>query len=122
MQTPPGSNKPEDCHSGGLTTLLVRPPRGSGGGSGGGLRPEELVKMFPTPPSLEQHNPIASPCPDMDLLPSRSYQTNSYIGSPQHDHIDVSHNIQIFFFYILLLIYLFFVSLRIGHMCTNLQP
>jgi len=98
MQTPPGSNKPEDCHSGGLTTLLVRPPRGSGGGSGGGvLRPEELVKMFPTPPSLEQHNPIASPCPDMDLLPSRTYQTNSYLGSPQHDHIDVSHSIFCFF-------------------------
>lgn len=90
MQTPPGSNKPDDCLSGGLTTLLVRPPRGSGGGSGGGvLRPEELVKMFPTPPSLEP-NPIASPCPDMDLLPLRTYQTNSYIGSPQHDHIDVS--------------------------------
>ncbi|XP_022178746.1 mediator of RNA polymerase II transcription subunit 13-like isoform X4 [Myzus persicae] len=88
MQTPPGSNKPDDCLGGGLTTLLVRPPRGSGGGSGGGvLRPEELVKMFPTPPSLE-HNPIASPCPDMDLLPPRTYQTNSYMGSPQHDHID----------------------------------
>jgi mediator of RNA polymerase II transcription subunit 13 len=25
------------------------------------LRPEELSKMFPTPPSLE-HNPVASPC------------------------------------------------------------
>lgn len=95
MQTPPGSNKPDDCLGGGLTTLLVRPPRGSGGGSGGGvLRPEELVKMFPTPPSLE-HNPIASPCPDIDLLPSRTYQTNSYMGSPQHDHIDVSCNILI---------------------------
>lgn len=93
MQTPPGSNKPDDCLSGGLTTLLVRPPRGSGSGSGGGvLRPEELVKMFPTPPSLE-HNPIASPCPDMDLLPSRTYQTNSYMGSPQHDHIEVRHYI-----------------------------
>lgn len=32
------------------------------------LRPEELCKMFPTPPSLE-HNPIASPCGQPDLPP-----------------------------------------------------
>lgn len=32
------------------------------------LRPEELSKMFPTPPSLE-HNPIASPCGQLDLPP-----------------------------------------------------
>ncbi|XP_065211027.1 mediator of RNA polymerase II transcription subunit 13 isoform X3 [Planococcus citri] len=63
VQTPPGSNKPagsDECYSS-TATLLVRPPRGSGGGNNGILRPEELSKMFPTPPSLE-HNPIASPC------------------------------------------------------------
>uniref|UniRef100_A0A8D9A536 Mediator of RNA polymerase II transcription subunit 13 n=1 Tax=Cacopsylla melanoneura TaxID=428564 RepID=A0A8D9A536_9HEMI len=68
VPTPPGSNKPasgcEDSGhtpgSGGTgTTLLVRPPRGSGG-AGVNIRPEELSKMFPTPPSLENH-PMASP-------------------------------------------------------------
>lgn len=33
----------------------------------GVLRPEELSKMFPTPPSLE-HNPVASPCQLSDPL------------------------------------------------------
>nr|XP_018902480.1 PREDICTED: mediator of RNA polymerase II transcription subunit 13 isoform X2 [Bemisia tabaci] len=65
VPTPPGSNKPAGSEDGGslnsTNSLLVRPPRGSGTCGTGILRPEELSKMFPTPPSLE-HNPNASPC------------------------------------------------------------
>jgi mediator of RNA polymerase II transcription subunit 13 len=59
------------------------------------LRPEELSKMFPTPPSLE-HNPIASPCGQLDLpLPDYTdlgiVRTKQEIypnmGSPQEEHI-----------------------------------
>lgn len=43
----------------------------------GALRPEELSKMFPTPPSLE-HNPVASPCqlndPSLDQIELSSTQ------------------------------------------------
>lgn len=107
VQTPPGSNKPagsDECGYSSTTTLLVRPPRGSGGGSNGILRPEELSKMFPTPPSLE-HNPIASPCgghlsdtPGSDPndyiqpLPNTRYKQEIYpsMGSPNDEIIDVS--------------------------------
>lgn len=80
--------------------MLVRPPRGSGGGSI--LRPEELSKMFPTPPSLE-HNPIASPCggqlsdmplseiPDYLPLVAPRIRQDIYpnMGSPQEEPIEV---------------------------------
>lgn len=90
VQTPPGSNKSvghnEDskrmssCHSGPNT---------------GVLRPEELSKMFPTPPSLE-HNPVASPCgqtdtPQTDLNDLgivRIKQEYPNLGSPQEENID----------------------------------
>ncbi|RZF40528.1 hypothetical protein LSTR_LSTR000407 [Laodelphax striatellus] len=95
VQTPPGSNKGSDECGGG--TLLVRPPRGSGGG--GMLRPEELSKMFPTPPSLE-HNPVASPqlsdsttLEAGDYQPMVAYRTTRQdiypnMGSPQEEAID----------------------------------
>lgn len=81
MPTPPGSNKAGDEFPG---TLVVRPPRGSGG-----VRPEELSKMFPTPPSHE-HNPISSPCgghetPDFLPLP----RVNPHLGSPHEESIEV---------------------------------
>lgn len=59
------------------------------------LRPEELVKMFPTPPSLE-HNPIASPLGQTELPPPdltdmgivRIKQENyPNLGSPQEENI-----------------------------------
>ncbi|XP_044252330.1 mediator of RNA polymerase II transcription subunit 13-like isoform X1 [Tribolium madens] len=90
VQTPPGSttlNHHEDnkrlSGHGGCPTM-------------GCLRPEELSKMFPTPPSLE-HNPIASPCGQMDLaLPDYTdlgiVRTKQEIypnmGSPPEEHID----------------------------------
>jgi mediator of RNA polymerase II transcription subunit 13 len=90
VQTPPGSttlnhhedNKRLSSH-GGCPNMGI-------------LRPEELSKMFPTPPSLE-HNPIASPCGQLDLpLPDYTdlgiVRTKQEIypnmGSPQEEHID----------------------------------
>nr|CAD7259219.1 unnamed protein product [Timema shepardi] len=107
VSTPPGSNKPggplEDPTT---TVVVVKPPRNSGGNTSlnscGGtntLRPEELVKMFPTPPSME-HNPIASPCghmsphgPTTDLMiDSGSVRCKQEVypnmGSPQEESID----------------------------------
>ncbi|XP_046987073.1 mediator of RNA polymerase II transcription subunit 13 [Schistocerca americana] len=109
VQTPPGSNKPaglsDDTAS---TSLLVKPPRGSGGntslnscGGSGILRPEELSKMFPTPPSME-HNPIASPCghlsdgalgeltESLSVTCSTRFKQEIYpnMGSPQEENIE----------------------------------
>ncbi|KAB0794092.1 hypothetical protein PPYR_13712 [Photinus pyralis] len=63
VQTPPGSNK-----SSGIHEDTKRLSGHSTCSNMGILRPEELCKMFPTPPSLE-HNPIASPCGQIDLPP-----------------------------------------------------
>ena len=61
VQTPPGSNKSgglhEESRSDGVNKHSSR--------GVGTLRPEELSKMFPTPPSLE-HNPVTSPCQPSD--------------------------------------------------------
>ncbi|XP_050333363.1 mediator of RNA polymerase II transcription subunit 13 [Bactrocera neohumeralis] len=38
----------------------------NGGGNGGSSMAEDLTKMFPTPPSHEQHHPNSSPC-QMDI-------------------------------------------------------
>ncbi|XP_063984090.1 mediator of RNA polymerase II transcription subunit 13 isoform X2 [Diachasmimorpha longicaudata] len=57
VQTPPGSNKSGGIHE---ETRLDGTTKHNNRGVGV-LRPEELSKMFPTPPSLE-HNPVASPC------------------------------------------------------------
>lgn len=86
VPTPPGSNKHED------SSCNVRGPRI--------LRPEELSKMFPTPPSLE-HNPAASPCGgqtdidrcDFTELPSTRFKQEIYpnMGSPQEEAIDVGY-------------------------------
>lgn len=54
----------------------------------GCVRPEELAKMFPTPPSLE-HHPNSSPCggatseTQMELIDSPNY------GSPAEEPIEV---------------------------------
>lgn len=108
VPTPPGSNKPAGSEDGGslnsTNSLLVRPPRGSGTCGTGILRPEELSKMFPTPPSLE-HNPNASPCggqlsdtPTHEsvsdyLLPATlriKQETYPDMGSPPEEPIEVS--------------------------------
>lgn len=96
VPTPPGSNKADELFP---STLVVRPPRGSGG-----VRPEELSKMFPTPPSHE-HNPISSPCghnlgdtpvhEPADLMPSlplrvkQEHHSYPNLGSPQEEPIEV---------------------------------
>ncbi|PSN30681.1 hypothetical protein C0J52_20854 [Blattella germanica] len=109
VPTPPGSNKPaglpEDSAS---SSVVVKPPRGSGGntslnscGGTGILRPEELSKMFPTPPSMEP-NPIASPCGHLSDGPLGElsdgpvghcitrYKQEIYpnMGSPQEENIE----------------------------------
>lgn len=91
VQTPPGSNK--SVHN--EDTKRLSGCHNSGGTNTGMLRPEELSKMFPTPPSLE-HNPIASPCgqmdtpaPDLtDLGIVRIKQEYPNLGSPQEENID----------------------------------
>ncbi|CAH1098511.1 unnamed protein product [Psylliodes chrysocephalus] len=90
VQTPPGStavNHHEDSK------------RFSGHGcpNMGILGQAELSKMFPTPPSLE-HNPIASPCGQMDLPPPEftsdfgivrvKQEIYPNMGSPQEENIE----------------------------------
>lgn len=70
MPTPPGSNKPastgcEDNQlpggtlgTGGVTTLLVRPPRGSGNSGGVNIRPEVKCEMILFLTSLENVDPV----------------------------------------------------------------
>ncbi|XP_031788498.1 mediator of RNA polymerase II transcription subunit 13 isoform X4 [Nasonia vitripennis] len=83
VQTPPGSNKSGGGGGHDGSDVRLDSTTSNSGASGantssssgkhssssssscnrgvGVLRPEELSKMFPTPPSLE-HNPVASPC------------------------------------------------------------
>ncbi|XP_049817024.1 mediator of RNA polymerase II transcription subunit 13 isoform X3 [Aethina tumida] len=90
-QTPPGST-PVNHHDDGK--------RLSGYGNCqnmGIVRAEELIKMFPTPPSLE-HNPIASPCGQTDLIMSTfeselgiikiKQEIYPNMGSPQEENIE----------------------------------
>lgn len=97
IQTPPGST-----FSGGHEdSKRFSGGHGSSGSGGcptiGILRPEELSKMFPTPPSLE-HNPMPSPCglidtqtPDFTDLTQGVVRIKQEIypsmGSPQEEHI-----------------------------------
>ncbi|KAK2588519.1 hypothetical protein KPH14_006300 [Odynerus spinipes] len=95
VQTPPGSNKSGGMHE---ETRIDGTNKHNSRGVGV-LRPEELSKMFPTPPSLE-HNPVASPCqlsdPLMDQtdlsIPQRPLRHLPDIypnmGSPQEELID----------------------------------
>uniref|UniRef100_A0AAR5PM40 Mediator of RNA polymerase II transcription subunit 13 n=1 Tax=Dendroctonus ponderosae TaxID=77166 RepID=A0AAR5PM40_DENPD len=103
IQTPPGSAGPTTNHH--LLhhddTIPTKRLSGHGQTNLGGCpnvgMPPELSKMFPTPPSLE-HNPIASPCGQLDLgqqdYPDitivRVKQENIYpmMGSPQEENID----------------------------------
>ncbi|XP_054732383.1 mediator of RNA polymerase II transcription subunit 13 [Anastrepha obliqua] len=50
------------------SNTLVNNSNNSGGGTGGPgmIQAEDLTKMFPTPPSHEQHHPNSSPC-QMDI-------------------------------------------------------
>lgn len=89
-------------------TILVKPPRGSGGATHAGiLRPEELCKMFPTPPSME-HNPIASPSghlsdgqvnemSDGPILSRYKQEIYPNMGSPQEEPIEVSSFVLFYF-------------------------
>ncbi|XP_044759811.1 mediator of RNA polymerase II transcription subunit 13 isoform X2 [Coccinella septempunctata] len=101
IQTPPGStfsggHEDSKRFSGGHSST-------SSGGCPtiGILRPEELSKMFPTPPSLE-HNPMPSPCglidtqtPDFTDLTQGVVRIKQEIypnmGSPPEEHIDWSY-------------------------------
>lgn len=95
VQTPPGSNKSGGIHD---ETRLDGSNKHNNRGVGI-LRPEELSKMFPTPPSLE-HNPVASPCqlsdPPLDQtelstsLRSLRHVPDIYpnMGSPQEEPIE----------------------------------
>ncbi|KAG6796514.1 mediator of RNA polymerase II transcription subunit 13 isoform X1 [Apis mellifera caucasica] len=95
VQTPPESNRSGGLHE---ETRVDANNRHSNRGVGV-LRPEELSKMFPTPPSLE-HNPVASPCQLNDSLmdqtelsvPQRPLRHLPDIypnmGSPQEEPID----------------------------------
>lgn len=95
VQTPPGSNKSVGHNE---DTKRLSGCHSSGGTNTGVLRPEELSKMFPTPPSLE-HNPVASPynpCGQMDTVAPdltdlgivRIKQEYPNLGSPQEENID----------------------------------
>lgn len=53
----------------------------------GVLRPEELSKMFPTPPSME-HNPVASPCQLSDPSLDQTELSNTQRQIQQHKLID----------------------------------
>lgn len=91
-QTPPGSNKSVGHYEGESGKRLS----GHGGCNVGILRPEELSKMFPTPPSME-HNPIASPCGQTELPPPDftelgivriKQEIYPNMGSPQEENIE----------------------------------
>ncbi|XP_036342501.1 mediator of RNA polymerase II transcription subunit 13 [Rhagoletis pomonella] len=51
-----------------VTNSLINSSSNNGGGTGGPsmIQAEDLTKMFPTPPSHEQHHPNSSPC-QMDI-------------------------------------------------------
>lgn len=100
VPTPPGSNKPANLLD---DNTLITIPCSNGAKSKSGLsilRPEELSKMFPTPPSQPEHNPIASPCamqtdnPSLEGLtdPSicirRAQDSYPVLGSPPDDVMD----------------------------------
>lgn len=59
----------------------------------GCVRPEELSKMFPTPPSLE-HHPNSSPCGGNTLEPQMEVMDSPNYGSPAEEPIDVSNQLE----------------------------
>ncbi|XP_018561806.1 mediator of RNA polymerase II transcription subunit 13 isoform X2 [Anoplophora glabripennis] len=89
VQTPPGATTVNHHDEGKRLS-------GHGCSTMGILRPEELCKMFPTPPSLEP-NPIASPCGQLDLPPPDytdlgivrvKQEIYPNMGSPQEENIE----------------------------------
>ncbi|XP_050307755.1 mediator of RNA polymerase II transcription subunit 13 isoform X2 [Anthonomus grandis grandis] len=107
IQTPPGSAGPTNHHvihhDGDPVAASATAKRLSGHGGQTNLGgcpsvgiPPELSKMFPTPPSLE-HNPIASPCGQMDLVQPDfndltvvrvKQEIYPMMGSPQEENIE----------------------------------
>ncbi len=126
MHTPPGSNKSNTGGCSGTETLEIKRTgsnsthtSGISNGSNnpnttGAIRNEELSKMFPTPPSLEQH-PNSSPCgasgnnSDTLMVDTMDHQTNicnlltkpkeNYpnLGSPALEPIEVKLIIAVLF-------------------------
>lgn len=109
MHTPPGSNKSNaGCATESDSKRNVANNYGSTSSNNGSnnpnttglIRNEDLSKMFPTPPSLEQH-PNSSPCggssgnalENMENIPNetvvRIKQEPFPLGSPQAEPIDV---------------------------------
>lgn len=77
VQTPPDSNKSSE------------ETRCSGNPGGRPVRPEELSKMFPTPPSMEAH---AQPSPGFTMVDDNTHTIqplrHNQAGSPQPDPIE----------------------------------
>lgn len=82
VQTPPGSNKSIS----GLED--IKRSINSNNSHSGILRPEELSKMFPTPPSLE-HHPNSSPCGGAMSDQQLDIMETPNLGSPIDEPIDV---------------------------------
>lgn len=122
-QTPPGSNKSVGHYDGDNKRLS-----GHGSSNMGILRPEELSKMFPTPPSME-HNPIASPCGQMEPAPPDltdlgivrvKQEIYPNMGSPQEENIGMLNKKQILRKRCLYRCFFFFFGLqKIGVTCSN---
>ncbi|XP_030745213.1 mediator of RNA polymerase II transcription subunit 13 isoform X2 [Sitophilus oryzae] len=100
IQTPPGSAGPTTNHLLHHDDTTKRLSTGYGTTNLGGCpnvgMPPELSKMFPTPPSLE-HNPIASPCGQSDLVQPDytdltivrlKQEIYPMMGSPQEENIE----------------------------------
>ncbi|CAH1135801.1 unnamed protein product [Ceutorhynchus assimilis] len=101
IQTPPGSAGPTSNHllhhdDSTTTKRLSGHGQTNLGGCPNVGMPPELSKMFPTPPSLE-HNPIASPCGQLDLgqqdytdltIVRVKQEIYPMMGSPQEENIE----------------------------------
>lgn len=91
VHTPPDSNKSVtngESEGGGAGRL----GGGLGGGRVGAVRPEELCKMFPTPPSLE---PSLQASPSAFSLPEPEHATLTRCGSPPDEPIVVSTSLHL---------------------------
>lgn len=123
VHTPPDSNKSIPGCGGeesGLTTILGSigsMPRTNSRTSA--VRPEELSKMFPTPPSLE-HNP--QPSPVAFTLPEPEHQPSLHLrcGSPPDEPIEVCCDLIKYKIHHKLSANMNYFIHRIGHTCLSL--